>query len=86
MAKKVSETAEMLNMLNFCGFLEFIGYLPYKFKKNPKNFNVFNISPVSLTFSHQSPPSLTLQLRESFFDFHSCNVKLWGPKGLTFPL
>ena len=36
-------------------------------------------------FAHQSPPSLTLQLWESFFDSHRCNVKLRNGYGVPLP-
>ena len=74
--KKVSETAEMLNILNFLGVFGTYGI----WAGQPKKFNMSNISPAGSIFWHLNPPSLTFQLWESFFDSHSCTVKLWGPK------
>ena len=59
--EKMSETAEILNMLNFLvGVFEtYRAIFPISSKK-------LNISTFLLIFSHQSSPSLTLQLWESF--------------------
>ena len=83
--KKVSEIAEMLNMLNFFGvFGTYRAIFPIS-SETPKSLTCLTFPQFRLLFCHQSPPSLTVPLREANFDkicFPQGNVGGWW-EGVT---